>query len=291
MLCAAASPLDHYFSFGENLYESDGRMGPHHRHGDAIRNWMQWRTSSNHKVLYDPAIGHRTQSSWDDHGETYPKTYQGPGLWIVVKVPSGIFRASLYFFNKDGHKRENRLRDYEIDVKPYVSNLDAALKSPILARARVRDFWGGVYKTFALRGPGRYWIHIRRNYSFNTIVSAIMLDKLYGPKTQADKYHVPMPDTNGKDYKPPYYKVYKDEEPDVLAASGLWKAIMQALPYRGTVRYMHAYRIFGCRILKMRCELHAWQRNWRWKMGLWTSADRRSYDDHMKSFLGDSQHK
>jgi hypothetical protein len=40
----------------------------------------------------------------------------------------------------------------------------------------LRDFWGGVYKRFYVRGPRWYSVQIARNHSFCTILSAFMLD-------------------------------------------------------------------------------------------------------------------
>ena len=49
---------------------------------------------------------------------------------------------------------------------------------PTVAQGRVRDFWGGVYKRFAVRGGRWYSVRIGRNHSYCTILSSIMLDRI-----------------------------------------------------------------------------------------------------------------
>lgn len=108
---------------------------------------------------------------------------EGPNVWASVKVPSGVHRLSFYFFNKDGHHGSNRLRDYLLELKPPCQTVEEAEKSPALARARVRDFWGGVYKQFIVTGPGQFWLKVGRNNSFNTILYGVFADKISGPET------------------------------------------------------------------------------------------------------------
>jgi hypothetical protein len=100
------------------------------------------------------------------------------GLWLHVTVPEGVHRVSLYFFNKDGHTGQNRLRDYLVEVRVWTNSIDAQHLQPVLARCRVRDFWGGLYKQFLLSGPGQYCVHVTRNRSSNTILQAAFIDQL-----------------------------------------------------------------------------------------------------------------
>ena len=134
-------------------------------------------------------------------------SHEGPDVWVHIAVPEGVHRLGFYFFNKDGHRGPdrnrglNRYRDYLLELRPArplpvyplqpvagrLARLDAA---PVLARGRVREFWGGAHHRFAVRGPGHYQVKIACNDSYNTIVSGVFLDRLTGPPTYQERsYH------------------------------------------------------------------------------------------------------
>lgn len=179
-----------------------GWIGRNCRKGDQIRRWVHWITTDNPRALQSPMFGGRKQSEWDDHGETYPMSQDGPHLYGTIRLPRGEYILSLYFFNKDGHTGNNRWRDYLVDVRwtPMPEKLYHTLgqagvdaetifeKATPQARLRVQEFWGGVYKRFYVSVPekaGYYTIRVNRDYSFNTILSAIMIDpagELCGPR-------------------------------------------------------------------------------------------------------------
>ncbi|MCX7048552.1 MAG: hypothetical protein NTX50_24085 [Candidatus Sumerlaeota bacterium] len=126
VLCAtnyAAPPkLVISFNFGHiRAFFADiiGSIGPNAPANDSLRHWIHWITTDNPRVLYVPDIGTRRQAEWDDHGEAYPRTHEGPDLWLLVKATERVNRLSLYFYNKDGHKGENRCRDYQIEIYPH----------------------------------------------------------------------------------------------------------------------------------------------------------------------------
>ena len=50
----------------------------------------------------------------------------------------------------------------------------------------MRDFWNAVYKRFIVRGPANYWVKVGRDGSYNTILGAVFIDKITGPRTYAD---------------------------------------------------------------------------------------------------------
>ena len=165
-------------------------IGAASRKDDGLRYWVHWMTSEKPQVLQNPILGKRKQSEWDDHGEAYPMSLDGPHTYCAIRIPDGAFRLSLYFFNKDGDSGPNRFRDYLVTLKATpmaqevfdrIATRDPEAEryfqgNPILARARVRDFRSGVYKGFYVNGPGTYTIKISRNHSFNTICSAVMID-------------------------------------------------------------------------------------------------------------------
>jgi hypothetical protein len=112
----------------------------------------------------------------------------------------------MYFFNKDGHNGNNRFRDYIIEIystkerfegKPFdvwkkysqLAEHTARFQKPLI-KSRVCNFWGGVYKEFLLP-KGMYYVKIRRNYSFNTIMSAVILKKVQGKMNFYEKNYIP----------------------------------------------------------------------------------------------------
>ncbi|MDR1925941.1 MAG: hypothetical protein LBQ66_16355 [Planctomycetaceae bacterium] len=199
MLCAMDAPFDHPVCFYEKYYVVCGFMGPNHAGDDSLRYWLHWRRTEDRRSLWDSFYGFRRQAEWDDHGEAYPMSKDGPDVWFSLDIHKrGIFEASMYFFNKDGHEGANRMRDYVIEVYPsprpwrkvfeerplYAEIAEKQVpNTPPLVKSRVRYFWGGVHKKLILRGPASYFVKIDRNYSFNTILSAVMVKQIHGEPT------------------------------------------------------------------------------------------------------------
>jgi hypothetical protein len=207
VMCAAVSPLDREIRYTKIYYTVNSFIGPNATRDDTIRRWVHWIKTDNPKVLWDPLNGYRRQAEWDDHGEAYPLTKDGPDVWYLLEIKhDGAFKQSMYFYNKDGHNGANRIRDYIIEIypakagwqgDPYYTwrqySLDAeqtARKTTPIAKSRIRDFWGGVYKQFMLT-RGFYYVKIRRNYSFNTIISAVAVERLQGGKTHGEAAGIP----------------------------------------------------------------------------------------------------
>lgn len=192
-----------------HIYWVEARIGTNRDKDDALRHWKHWLKTDNPNVLYYPDAGYRRETEIDDHGEGYPQWHEGPDIWMLVDVPEGMQRMSLYFFNKDGHEDANRYRNYTVEVRECLSDttrfhaerfwspgwnpsgtqveqfsdyqIKLASKQPVLASARVRDFWGGVYKSFAVSGGHFYWVKIAKNDSQNVICQSIFLDHLKLP--------------------------------------------------------------------------------------------------------------
>jgi len=210
VLCAIQAPIDDTYASLMPFPEVVPQLGPHFQGDDSIRRWIHWVKTEDGRTLYDPFLGYRRQAEWDDHGETYPMTFEGPDLWSSLQVPPGTWRITSYFFNKDGHDGYNRARDYQLELRqettplpPYPAPKDGeqvtgewlqtyfgayyaarskiieqAQKTAPIATARVHDFWGGVHKSFVVQGPATYWFRVSRNGSFNTIVSSLMWDEI-----------------------------------------------------------------------------------------------------------------
>jgi hypothetical protein len=207
VMCAAVSPLDREIWFSVSHYNVNSFIGPNATLDDTIRRWVHWKKTDNPKVLWDPLNGYRRQAEWDDHGEAYPMSKDGPDVWYLLEIKhDGAFKQGMYFFNKDGHDGHNRFRDYVIEIYPakegwkgdpyytwrlYSKDAEQVSRTaPLLAKSRIRDFWGGVYKQFMLT-RGFYYVKIRRNYSFNTIISAVAVERLQGEETDGEAAGIP----------------------------------------------------------------------------------------------------
>lgn len=202
-LCAMLSPGDYVWGAGEKTIAYNARIGPNANDGDSIRYWVHWLNTDNPRSLEmtqiyyhsrllqglvpqedDPAKQqYRRQAEIDDHGEEYPMSKDGPHLYATFTVPDGVYWLSLYDFNKDGHDSNNRLRDYRVSIRSHPDNapledISSFATQPELAHARIRDFWGGVYKRFLVRGPQTLTVEVNRNYSFNTILAGVFLDEV-----------------------------------------------------------------------------------------------------------------
>ena len=235
LLCAVNAPLNNtYFSTrypdwrkpgvapqGERILEVDvkGYMGLHRNKNDFLRAWCHkpsW--PENRNVLYCPEVGTRTEAEWDDHGEAYAGTFDGPNVIVAVDIPEGLHEVALYFYNPNGREGNAGYRDYLIEARSWKSRYpglvncliqgnrmrslqkkepprDAWWKNsdkrkeevfarqayPVEARTRVKDKAGnGVYKRFLVKGPVACSFTVRRNASFNTIVNGIFVTRMDG---------------------------------------------------------------------------------------------------------------
>jgi hypothetical protein len=159
--------------------------------------------------MYSPLNGYRRQSEWDDHAETYPLSHNGPSLWYLIDVKTaGVYKLSMYFFNKDGQDGNNRWRDFLIEIYPVTSSLSplsksfdaeqlgkiakAQTKQAPLSRTRVCDFWGRVHKSFEVVGEGKYFVRVANNFSFCTIMSSVCVDKISETDSYNDKIRHPL---------------------------------------------------------------------------------------------------
>lgn len=275
VMCAMNAPFDDEL-LSDYAYKVGKAIGHRHRPGDDIRHWIHWLQTSDRRSLYNPCIGFRRQAEWDDHGETYPMSAVGPDLWIPIEVPEGVHRASLYFFNKDGESGHNRFRDYMIELKAGMDDPVRAEAAPALARARVRDFRGGVYKQFVVVGPGRFLFHLSRNHSYNAIVSGVFLDKLVGPASEYDTK--PMVYLGGVRYDPPpLQETSEDTTRNLIESLDKAWANPDFLPQQRVARVL-AYR---ASVSDDALEnILAYQR---WRIPLWTDRDREGFDLAVKA--------
>jgi len=206
-LCAMISPNDLFWGAGWRgnglfIEVRDGRHVTRQLRtvaaGDVIRRWIQTLYCRDRRMLelprpyldkcfltgLDPSLSLKHRGAeWDDHGEGYPPTWQGPGIFFLIHIPPGLFRLAIYTVNMDGHSGPMRFRDYTLDISRAPQRIkDTGFFSlsghtawPALARRRVENFWGGVWIPFVVRGPVTLCVHLGRNYSLNTMISAVTL--------------------------------------------------------------------------------------------------------------------
>ncbi len=194
-LNAICSPQDYLWGAGWETVHYSARIGPHAASDDGLRYWVQWLYTKDPRVLEMPPTyldsrvqkklttpdNNRREAEWDDHGEAYLQSREGPNVYATISIPNGLFYLSLYEVNYNGHDLNSvRYRDYRLSLRAHTaSSLDnvSQFGSQLeLAQGRVHNFWGGVWKRFLVRGPLTVTIEVNRNHSFNTILPAVMLD-------------------------------------------------------------------------------------------------------------------
>ena len=198
LLGAMMAPRNYTWGAGDEPVYLETQLGPGARKGDRVRSVVKSLYSDDRSVLEMPSIyfdsrlvagkasgddasKNRRASAWSDGGEKYPATQEGPGLYVTVKVPKGKFVLS--FYNRDGGDGVNTVRDYAISVRPHdyrkplhdVENFD---QTPEWASSRQRDFRGGEWKKYAVKGPQDVTIKVGRNYSTDTILAGLFLDEI-----------------------------------------------------------------------------------------------------------------
>ena len=318
MLCAMNAPWNNNTISLDYDYHVVGTLGPHHKAQDSLRHWVHWiKANDNQRVLYTPISALRRQAEWDDHGETYPRGFDGPDVWSIVDAPEGSHKISLYFYNKDGQGGKNRFRDYLIEIRRCESKLpDKVLfglrfpkdyglpedcrsqelstvqQQPVLARARLKDFRGGVYKSFAVQGPGPFYVRIARHGSLNAIVSAVLVDKLLEPVTDANRDRRVKGRLGGIAYAPPAVSQQcATNQPLVAAAWQLWQAGEDAGNMQTGVVAQRVARCLAYRAAQAQHADNVLLANWRWHLRLWNNAERQQFWSTMMLAWSKSQER
>jgi hypothetical protein len=259
ILCATASPFDHYIRYSNEYYNVIPAIGPNHpNYKDAIRRYCRGMKTNDLKALWNPYNNCRRQAEWDDHGEAYPFHIDGPDLWYLLEIKhKGIFRLGMYFVNPDGHIGNNRMRDYLIAIyptemkwrnKPSDTQLigrqgeTLVRKMTPLAKGRISDFWGGVHLQFVVSGPCNYLVKIDRNYGFNTIVSSVTIDQIYGIPTLyvKEKWGVPLLQQIPYD-APPFPKIHDTGEGKLL--QDIWTKLDNVCGFQKGIELQRKNRI------------------------------------------------
>ncbi|MDR2345002.1 MAG: hypothetical protein LBE18_02960, partial [Planctomycetaceae bacterium] len=305
IMCAAVSPYDQHISYTDRYYAAHDFIGPNHNGKDVIRRWIHWMKSEDRRVLWNPFLGYRRQAEWDDHGEVYSWSQDGPDLWYMLEIKhDGIFRVGMYFFNKDGHSGNNRMRDYVLEIYPSPNEWTKKMtlnqymnewqkfsrqaesqvsKMPPLAKGRVREFWGGVHKYFVVSGVGTYYVKIDRNYSFNTILSSVMVDRLHGKPTWYEQNGVPIIGPIRYD-PPPLPKSFENRESRQVML--LWKTLDKCYNKKSNIEKQRKARIAAYVTAARNTELGENEKQLaysiKWRLNQWDESQRKECHETMQ---------
>jgi hypothetical protein len=264
-------------------YDVSLSVGPHHEATAAGPVWYHANDSTGDpRIPYDPTLGHRREAEENDFSydsKTYPESYDGPDLWVRVKVPDGVQCLSLYFVNDDAHAEGlNKYRDYDVQVLSDDPDINKIQTGKPLARTRVTDFWGGVYKQFLIRGPASYVVRIGRDRSFVTKLQGVFLDPVYQPDNLGT-----LPGFDTATYTMPDEPDNYQPTPLTNAAVNLWSQLDDALALRGAIFAQIPFRIWCYRAAIAGQAPAEILERWRWQIGIWTPEDRKKFDDAMKA--------
>jgi hypothetical protein len=269
-LCGVVIGTDAWHSH----YKYGTRISTGPTEGANVYSFTQWLQSDLRRVLFLPKTGGRRQSELNDgswQGAKFPLAMTGPNLWVRFDVPTGIHRAAFYFFNKDGHSDANRWRDYELELKPWRETWAEVEAAPTLARGRVQNFWGGVYKNFAVVGPGSFYLKVGRNHSHVTIIQGVFLDRWSGntPEgaTASNEWLKGIEPTF-----PAVPTLSENAHPTLRAADNLWTAL-DANIASGEALTNRAMRLAAYRAAAANGATPELLAAWRRKMGAWLPED------------------
>ncbi len=257
-------------------------LGPHHRPDDVEALYHTENTpTDNPGVLYYPTLGRRDEQEIDDlsfNTDSYPPSWEGPDLWVNVEVPKGVHVLSLYFQNYDGQTgSDNKLRDYELEILQPADTQELTLKGTPLARARATDFLGGVYKKFAIAGPAKYVVRIKRNRSYVTKLLGLFIDRAVADPSAKQ---LPIPGYEKVKYAAPELPKDLDtaNNPPLSAATGLWDKLAKTMNKRGTIGLQQPLGIWAYRAAVASTAPAGLLANWRWHLSIWTQEDRDAFD-------------
>jgi hypothetical protein len=188
---------------------------------------------------------------------------------------------SLYFQNYDAQEgSDNKLRDYDIQVLHPEESQALTLKGAPLARARVTDFWGGVYKQFMVSGPAKYVVRIGRNRSCATKLQGLFLDRAIIDPSIAKK---PLPGFDNVQYSAPEPPddLDTDNNPGLAAAADLWDELVETVDKRGAITLEQPLGIWAYRAAVAGKAPVPLLSSWRWQLCIWTQEDRDAFDKAM----------
>jgi hypothetical protein len=296
VMCGASSPFDQTYFVDESEIKVRPFIGPNKRKGDSLRRWIHWINSNDRRVMYSPINGYRRQSEWDDHAETYPISHNGPDLWYLIEIKNaGVYKLSMYFFNKDGHGGNNRFRDFLVEIYPANVNwtkfsdaehfdkiANSQTKNPPLARTRVNNFWGGVHKSFEVNGEGKYFVRVANNFCFCTIMSSVCVEKLQGDSTADSDFRLSL--QLNVPYHPPQFPD-TISQPVAYQSKKLWTMLDVRNDRLGTIAIERAYRLRAIQSIKELPDNSSTQltRAMCWRLNLLDDAQQLNWNNTIKA--------
>ena len=301
VLCAMNTPLGTRNGWDGGVSNEpitvNGGIGSHRRpQGDSMRYWVDWEEAdAKRDVLLQMEYGHRTQSEWNDNGEEYPRTFEGPDLWLTfIMAPEEVYRLSLYFFNSNGRIGDNVERDYIIEIyesRQGEKTADCMKKKP-LCTARVADFAsGGVYKSFVLRsgkmlpweGGACFRVRLVRYGSLNVILNGIFLDRLFEAQDMREMPKEERIAEQGTYHAPRWYDCGIDELDGVARVFSDWYFAAPDTSYG--LSAMPQLRLAFYRYVRDNLPSNRnLAERLRWDACIWTDADRAEFDAAMKEY-------
>ncbi len=311
LLCASNAP------YGNDCFESNhafgippktqiaGRIGCNRQESDSLRHWVDSLDNpNNNNVLFNLQTCNRIEAEWDDHGEAYRRTFDGPDVWIAVDVPKGLHAVSLYFFNPNGKRKEESMRDFVIEVRKFKSSLpeditfkqslisdtdkvkkycreeetSKILQQPVLARTRVKDFSShGVYKTFLAQEEGTYYFRVSKNYSFNTIINGVFVDLLYHEDGRPYTREQVDLDYGNLPLEAPHIKQEKLSQ----SLLDLWNQLNVPVTHVSELPKNELMKLDLYRLACARPDGKELLANWRWFLKLWSKNDYDKFEEDM----------
>jgi hypothetical protein len=266
---------DQFFG-GLGLARIDREASPHQLRPGDMRYYVARYHSQSQRTLYDPDLVQRVEGEWNDDGQEYARFFQGPDMWLAVRIPNGLYRLAFYFHNKDGEHGFNMVRDYTVQVYGHDESPAEAWQSERpLAQQRVKQFWGGLYTTFLLKGPGTYQARLARNGSLNMAVAGMFLDHIAGKNSDAG--YTNLDGLPLSSYRPPDCKLSSG----ILAsvAYRLWELLNQQRSYSAAdVSMQWPDRVMAYRFAQAHGFPPALLARWRWKLNVWMPQDRQAFD-------------
>jgi len=192
--CGFADPLrgppsaNRPFSYSASI--SEPASPPHY-------NWVWSWDTADRRALINPVTGGRTAACNDDKGEEHPFDNEGPDLKVELDIPDGWWLLSAYLVDWDWR---NTWHPRALGL--VLSDDDGH----VLAVADTGKFGSGVWERFGVLGPRKVILRISKQYSVNSVLSGVFLDRVPRPVSMQDLALTPTsaaPDLRGhiKEYE------------------------------------------------------------------------------------------
>lgn len=280
-----------------HLYDARVTLGPRKKIKDAwISGKFHEENTSSRICLYNINDATRPCSEWSDQGYLHGTFFNGPDLWVIVRVPSGKNEISLYFNQPNSESVSLYDRDYLIEARFSDSRLpqnvlirgecandklpgtdvDLELRRmmsfPVSARTRCRDFGrSGVYKNFYTDRPGFYFFRISGNGSKEATLGGIFLNACQESTYQNIK--MPSP--------PELISVRKSDVPENLLNAWTNCFINRAASlshlYSSQKLLLYTFR----KLWNNPSVPGILKENWKWHLKIWDEKDIKEFEDKM----------